>query len=135
MSKSKTVHTQYGETTVEVVECDSCGNTVAKDSASRFAMNEGVPNPRFNEADRQGYACEHCVSEGPLSFPERTKERVKILARDGDLILGVMMWPLISIMMVSDANEDWQRGYVLASIGAWVWIIISAAIVGAMLIL
>ena len=63
MSKTETVHTEYGEVSIETVECDSCGNTIAKDDAQDFRMG-----------DRHGYACSHCVDEGPISFPEKARE-------------------------------------------------------------
>lgn len=55
---TKTVQTAYGETTIEVVECDSCGAEVAKDDALEFTLGE-----------REGRACEHCYDSGPISFP------------------------------------------------------------------
>jgi hypothetical protein len=60
MSKTETVQTAYGETEIEVVECDSCGTTISTEQAREFTLG-----------DREGHACEHCVDEGPISFPSR----------------------------------------------------------------
>ena len=60
MSQTKTVQTTYGDVEVEVVECDSCGNTISKDEAREFTLG-----------NREGHACEHCVDEGPISFPSK----------------------------------------------------------------
>lgn len=124
MTETKTIQTQYGDVSIDTVECDSCGNTIAKRDAHRFAIHNGVPNPRFNDADRSGYACDYCASEGPISFPNRAKKRLKILAEDMDFVFGVLMWPLSSLIIIADADEGWQRGFAMASYGAWVWIIV-----------
>jgi len=57
-----TAATAYGEIEVEVVECASCGAEVARDSAEPFTIGE-------DPVVREGWACEHCATEGPADFP------------------------------------------------------------------
>lgn len=59
-TRTETVETVYGDVEVSLVDCDSCGNPVRKRDAVEFSIG-----------DRDGWACEHCEEEGPLSFPER----------------------------------------------------------------
>ena len=70
MTDTKEIQTEYGTVEVETVECDSCGNTIGKEEAYRFAMDSTAPNKRMNDAERSGYACSLCVDNGPISFPE-----------------------------------------------------------------
>lgn len=56
-----TAATAYGEVEIEVVECASCGTTVARDSAEPFRIGDPVV--------REGWACEHCTDDGPADFP------------------------------------------------------------------
>jgi hypothetical protein len=125
MSETKTIQTVYGETEIDVVECSSCGNEIAKDEAARFAMHTETVNPRFNQAERSGYACEHCFSEGPASFPERSKERIKTLSEDGDVLFGVLLWPFISLLILADTNNEWEVGFGVASLGGWFWVVLT----------
>lgn len=59
-TRTETVETVYGDVEVSLVDCDSCGNPVRKRDAVEFSIG-----------GRDGWACEHCEEEGPLSFPER----------------------------------------------------------------
>jgi len=59
-STTETVQTPYGDVEVELVDCDSCGNTVREEDTVEFEIGA-----------RTGVACEHCRDEGPVSFPER----------------------------------------------------------------
>lgn len=52
-----TIESEYGSHEIDVVECDSCGNTVAPEEAKPFTLDEEA-----------GHACEHCVEEGPIGF-------------------------------------------------------------------
>jgi hypothetical protein len=61
-SDTHTAATAYGEVEVEVVECSSCGTTVARDTAEPFTIGE-------DPAVREGWACEHCADDGPAGFP------------------------------------------------------------------
>lgn len=62
-SRMKTVHTEYGDTEIEIVDCDSCNNTIAKEEALSFSIG-----------NKEGWACPHCYEEGPVSFPKKIKE-------------------------------------------------------------
>ena len=84
MSQTKTVQTAYGDVDVEVVECDSCGNTIGKDEAREFTLGE-----------REGYACEHCVDEGPISFPDRFGSLDMGHAESGGFLLFLLWAPII----------------------------------------
>jgi len=78
MTNKQTIHTRYGEVEVKTIECDSCGNEVAKSDAYRFAMDDESPNKRMNDAERNGYACPICVDTGPISFPEKIIQSVEL---------------------------------------------------------
>ena len=133
-SETKTVQTAYGEASIKVVECDSCGAEVNKESAARFAMDSETTNPRFNNAECVGYACEHCVDEGPISYPERIQERIKIIAGIGDSLFGIVLWPVASPLLIFEHDQGWQRGFALSSLGAWVWIIFVGVILTLILV-
>ena len=79
MSKTETVQTAYGEASIEVVECDSCGNEVSKDDARVFVtgdrMNERSREVKVRGHTRTGYICDYCDDSGPMSFPGQSKAR------------------------------------------------------------
>jgi len=68
MTKTKTIHHEYGEKEIEVVECDSCGQEVAKDESYAFLMTKGHSWVVGGNIDVDGWACEHCA-ENPISYP------------------------------------------------------------------
>jgi len=67
MTKTKTIHHEYGTTEIEVVECDSCGREIEKDEAYYFIMRNTKMKDEFT-GQTEGWACEHCV-DNPISFP------------------------------------------------------------------
>jgi ribosomal protein L34E len=64
MSKTKTVVTTEE---VEIVECSSCGQEIAKEEAHYF-MIRNEKNERDFSRRTEGWACKYCV-ENPISFP------------------------------------------------------------------
>ena len=121
MAKTETVATQYGETTIEVVDCDSCGTTIAKDDASEFTLG-----------DRDGWACQHCVDDGPLSFPEKiekwalpydtTHEGSKV-GLGFFLSMAVFMLPVGTVIGFKQHHSDFMQGYATASVTYIVYIL------------
>jgi len=88
MSATETIQTQYGETEIQVYDCDSCGNRVAYDETVEFTLG-----------DRQGRACEVCADEGPVSFPPS----VDILLQPAeDPLFCIVVWPLMFIFGTLD---------------------------------
>lgn len=119
MAKTETVATQYGETTIEVVDCDSCGTTIAKDDASEFTLG-----------DRDGWACQHCVDDGPLSFPERTWNWIdpaKESAADLGIVGLIIFFPLMVLVgMPAGFRSDsstYLKGYATASLSYLIWLL------------
>lgn len=82
MTETKTAQTVYGDVEYETVECDSCNNEVMKEEAFRFLLfGEETLRQKIDKYDRteykfendtliEGWACEHCHENGPISFPE-----------------------------------------------------------------
>jgi len=117
----KTIPTEYGETTIEVVECSSCGAEVAKNDAEQFTLG-----------DRSGWACEHCADTGPMSFPERARVFGLAPTPFDSSVVGDMIWfPLEAALAVlfvpresmdrNDAQHMWLQGYTVALYGMLVW--------------
>ncbi|AGM11133.1 hypothetical protein M196_gp41 [Halorubrum tailed virus 4] len=104
MSQTKTVQTAYGDVDVEVVECDSCGNTIGKDEAREFTLG-----------NREGHACEHCVGEGPISFPSKYGSFDMGESSDGRF-LNFLVWApvVIPLLMMfgpfENDDNDLMRG-------------------------
>jgi hypothetical protein len=84
-----TAATAYGEVEIEVVECASCGTTVARDSAEPFRIGE-------DPAVREGWACEHCATEGPAGFPLKSGE----FSAKVDGMIAVAFAPLLVGMTI-----------------------------------
>jgi len=110
MSTTQTVHTQFGEVEVETVECDSCGNEIAKDDAKKFTIGE-----------REGYACSHCVDEGPISFPPDKW----IFKPAEDMLLSVILFPLMLLFaFIALSSSETARESTATAIGAIIWIVL-----------
>ena len=126
---NETVETVYGSVEVGTVECDSCGETILRDDAYRFRMgppsNKGMSSVEYN-----GYACEHCASVGPASFPER------VFSSDGDQplftffdhSLFALLYPLTGFsligLLLTDSHirsDTFAKAYVSSFIGALFW--------------
>jgi len=114
----KTVDTPYGETTIEVVECDSCGNTVSKDDTVEFTLG-----------DRTGRACEHCYDSGPVSFPEKVIEWTYPSREvDGNTVtlpLHTMFYPIVApvhIIYAFKHNNEFVQGNATGIISTLVWV-------------
>ena len=124
----KTVDTPYGETTIEVVECDSCGNTVSKNDTVEFTLG-----------DRTGRACEHCYDNGPISFPERVTEWAlpsdEINGTSHGLLFHIALYPLdapIEIVAGFTGDDEFAQGYATGIISTLVWVGIAIGIYAAL---
>jgi len=110
-TETETIETQYGTVEVETVTCDSCGQRIGKEEAHDFTIG-----------DREGYACDHCVDDGPISFPPSVDFNVEPAK---DIFLGVVMWPILSTMSIPSfiAGSDNKRAneYAVSSLGALLW--------------
>lgn len=113
MTETKKVQTEYGTAEIEVVECNSCGNTVGKDDAAAFTIG-----------DREGWACQHCVNEGPISFPKRVQEWRFPRAENGRggyksfffyILFAVIILPIGTIIGFHSDAEQFMKGYATAS--------------------
>jgi len=74
-SKTKTATTAHGTVEYETVECDSCGNEVAKSDAYRFLLFKQGRDPSFvKDDDKQaaGWACPYCFDTAPIEPPSTT---------------------------------------------------------------
>ena len=91
--RTETVDTRFGQVTVDVVDCDSCEETVKFDDSHDFIIN-----------DKKGHACNICFDTGPLKFPKEHKQSLKeIWDDDGKLIAifgGVLLMMLISLSLL-----------------------------------
>jgi len=113
MTETKTVETEYGTAEIEVVDCDSCGNTVGKEQATQFTIG-----------DREGWACEYCEKNGPLTFPEKVREwalpeeemdRSKNMGLFFFLFFAVIILPLGTVAGFSKSQNQFIKGYATAS--------------------
>jgi len=110
-TETETIETQYGTVEVETVTCDSCGQRIGKEEAHDFTIG-----------DREGYACDHCVDDGPLSFPPSVDFNVEPAE---EYWLGVLLWPAGMIFISMDYHTDkapkrlkeWHGG----AVGALLW--------------
>lgn len=109
----KTVDTPYGETTIEVVECDSCGNTVSKDDTVEFTLG-----------DRTGRACKHCYDEGPVSFPERVLDKENFSLKD--MMICILLFPifLIPILFFSLERDEENLLIMTGILTTLVWVVL-----------
>ena len=125
MTDMKTIQTAYGDVEIETVDCDSCGQTIGKEDARRFGLTseEQAPNVRINETERCGYACSHCVDEGPISFPPSVDIAIKGHSAEMPLTF-ILMWPVFMIptlvTTVFDDNKP-AKEFTVGSVAAIIW--------------
>lgn len=95
MTKTKTIHTEYGEKEIEVVTCDSCGQKADKDEAYKFSIGEPLT---FTD----GWACEHCATNEPAGFPMPDSESdidvKRVLMWYGPWVMAVIMAVAVVIL-------------------------------------
>jgi len=113
--ETHTVDTIYGEAEIEVVECSSCETEIAKAEAEPFTNGKG-------EDKREGWACDHCASEGPADYPIAEQEEDRLVITAG-------AWPILFTFGVIDFAGGFStpvpehiRWYVTGAFGALVWI-------------
>jgi hypothetical protein len=113
MTETKQVQTEYGIAEIEVVDCDSCGNTVGKEQAKQFIIG-----------DKEGWACEHCEQNGPISFPEKVQEWALPKSKEdrGEdmglfffLFFAVITLPLGTVAGFMEGEDQFLQGYATAS--------------------
>jgi len=122
-AESHTVQTQYGEATIETYECDSCGNRVAYENTVEFQIGS-----------REGRACEHCESEGPVSFPERVRDWALPSDASVDnewnvipyLVFAPLFCPALLLSSFIGDSDQFSNGYAVGFITAIVWLVIPA---------
>jgi len=122
--ESHTVSTQYGETTIDVYECDSCGNTVSHENTVGFTLG-----------DREGRACEHCADTGPIGFPERVVNWSLPKDEESDEEPGVVLFiafapivlPIAAIVGFRD-GPPFVQGYAMAVLTLLVWVLLPLAV-------
>jgi hypothetical protein len=132
MTETQAVTTRHGEVEYEVVECDSCGNSVLPSETSEFTIG-----------DRDGVACQMCVDEGPIGFPSKTRETWfgPIYGLGESPVFGSplrsfffssMFIPISFILHPVEDNRDthdYHTGYAHAIWHIVLWIAIGVAIV------
>jgi len=114
-TQTEAVETVYGSVNVETVTCDSCGETMLKDDANDFSIG-----------DREGHACDYCVREGPISFPERVREYALPRDEDGIFWMYVITAPALCLIVVSQALftdvGEFDSGYFIAIVSVIIWV-------------
>lgn len=104
MTKTVTEQTVHGEITYQTVACDSCGQDVMEDEANKFTIG-----------NREGYACDVCVEEGPAGFPQYEPEK--------SVALGVIMWPIFGTFSLLEWHTDEIAfHWAVSTLGALVWL-------------
>ena len=119
--RTETVHSEYGEVEVEVVDCDSCNNTVAKEDTVPFTIG-----------DRDGLACRHCEREGPVSFPRKVLDwGLHRLGTDpdGDPIIAAFFAPWLYFLLglfglLGEEDLEFYNGFGWATITYFSWAVI-----------
>jgi len=121
-TRTKEISTEYGTTTIQITDCDSCGNTVAKDEAVEFTIG-----------DRSGHACEYCANNGPISFPEKVVEWSLPTDKYGNtgpaIFVFIMFAPFFFILIFFDAiSVDKETphfdGYVYGVLAVLLWVVL-----------
>ena len=112
MTDTETIQTAYGDVEIETVDCDSCGQTISKDNANEFTLS-----------DREGHACDHCVDNGPISFPPSVDIAIKGHPVEYSLTF-ILMWPVFMIptlvTTVFDDNKP-AKEFTVGSVAAITW--------------
>ena len=112
MTDTEIIQTAYGGVEIETVDCDSCGQTIGKDNANEFTLS-----------DREGHACDHCVDNGPISFPPSVDIAIKGHSAEMPLTF-IAMWPLFMIPTLAttifDDNEP-AKEFTVGSIATFIW--------------
>jgi hypothetical protein len=109
------VETQFGPAEIETYECDSCGNRVAYENTVTFSIGE-----------REGRACEHCEETGPVSWPQKTLDFLKVDIDYGMAIFGVLFTPLALLVIFEKAlseDEDFEQGILFGWLVMIVWVV------------
>ena len=125
---NETVETVYGSVEVDTVECESCGETILREDGYRFGMSTN-PHKKINDSKYNGYACEHCASVGPASFPERLREYALPRGENGLFWGYVITAPALCPIVVSEALftdvDEFYSGYFIAIVSVILWVAFS----------
>jgi len=123
---NETVETVYGSVEVDTVECDSCGDTILKDDAYLFYI-EDSPNTLTANDKYNGYACKHCADVGPASFPGQEvssdEDKMPILAALMLIVLYPFLAPFVSLVCIVDRpfKDDVVSGYMYSFLATIFW--------------
>ena len=122
-TRTKEVSTEYGTTTIQITDCDSCGNTVTKDETVAFTIG-----------DRSGRACEYCANNGPISFPERVVEWSLPKDAYGNtgpaIAFFIILAPVLFIAIFFDGmftekkTNYFADGYIYGVIAVLLWVVL-----------
>lgn len=122
-TRTKEVSTEYGTTTIQITDCDSCGNTVAKDETVEFTIG-----------DRSGHACEYCANNGPINFPERVVEWSLPTDNYGNtsiaIVVFIMFAPFFFIptffeaMFTEKKMDYFSDGYIYGIFAMILWVVL-----------
>ena len=114
---TEVVVTEYGEveTDIEIVECDSCNETVRIDEANEFTIGK-----------RSGWACKYCADVGPAGYPSDIRRKFGLTADDiGFLPTIAIGWIVIPVCMIelalNDPDEMVQKDAMTGELG-WVFV-------------
>jgi len=115
MTQTETVYTAHGEVEYEIVECDSCGDSVRKTNAQRYYIGDvrrtrlkfGHRQVRFDKkTPAKGWACEYCRENGVVGFPHppsRVKEAFVwwFMDRFGLTFRGIMTCVVVAVVVIA----------------------------------
>jgi len=88
MSKTETVHTEYGAVEIETVTCDSCGHELPKEDAKQFYIGSVIQTEDWTHRNayevefdsrtyKSGWVCPYCEGVGPIDYPsEKNKNHL-----------------------------------------------------------
>jgi len=95
MTKTKTIQHEYGEKEIEVVECSSCGQEIAKKESYYFMIRNDKNKDGFT-GKTDGRACEYCVENDPIGFPNPgSKWEI-----DTPFIVNFVLWALLAVSLL-----------------------------------
>lgn len=119
---TETVVTEYGEveTDIEIVECDSCNETVRIDEANEFTIG-----------NRSGWACKYCADVGPAGYPSDIRQKFGFTEDDiGFLPMIAIGWIVIPVCMIelafNDPDEMVQKD---AMTGEFGWVLLTYGLI------
>jgi hypothetical protein len=117
--QTETVDLEYGAVEIDVIKCDSCGNTVAPEDAKPFTLD-----------GEEGHACTLCAEEGPIfANLEDDLLRYQGYFKDDADLRGVIEFLVVSPLLAGVAMsvmpfypfDDDELDSDMALLGATAW--------------